>query len=80
MDEATDGFNTIIGALDTTKLSTPLLLESVEADIANHATIARAFCNPLLLWSDGIKHDGVLLFASDPATYLKKRKDSKSCF
>ncbi|XP_018496507.1 uncharacterized protein LOC108864783 [Galendromus occidentalis] len=78
VDETTDAkgqfvVHTVVGSLDGSKASIPYVLNSEVVESTNHATIAQAFCDALnILWPDGLKHDRVLLFVSDAASYMKK--------
>jgi hypothetical protein len=65
--------NAVIGTMQADGPSDIFLLASECLDRTNSTTIAQFFTNALLvLWPDGIKHDRVLLFLTDGASYMKK--------
>jgi len=78
IDETTDVdgryvANVIIGTLEIGCLRKTFLFNSEILEKANNSTIAKLFYKYMsLLWSEGIKHDNVLLFLSDAAPYMVK--------
>lgn len=68
----------IIGILENKNTSGELfLLTSEELDKLNSFSINKVFGKSMfLLWSDGIRHDDVLLFVTDAAPYMIKAADS----
>jgi len=82
IDETTDCegryvANVIIGILDKNTPGKLYLLNSEELDKANYFTISKVFDQSMfLLWSEGIRHDDVLLFVTDAAPYMIKAANS----
>lgn len=84
IDETTDAkgqyvVNTVIGSLNQSKETKPYLLSSEIVEKTNHATIAQAFVNAMqLLWPEAVKHERVLLFVTDAASYMQKAANGLS--
>ncbi|KAL4148242.1 hypothetical protein QTP88_002523 [Uroleucon formosanum] len=78
VDETTDVeghyvVNIVIGTLEAKYSGKIFLLYSDVLEKTNHSTIAKAFDKAMFtLWPEGIKHDNVLIFVSDAASYMLK--------
>lgn len=63
----------MVGALVSEKPATPYLLNVEHLQKTNSQTIAKTLNDSLcILWTDGIKHDRVLLLITDAAPYMTK--------
>lgn len=63
----------MVGALNSENPSNPLLLNVEHLQKTNLQTVAKALNDLLgILWTDGIKHDRVVLLVTDAAPYMVK--------
>lgn len=73
IDETRHRINVIIDTLEIGCSSKTFLFNDEVLEKANNSTVAKLFDKSLsLLWPEGIKHDNVLLFLSDVASYMIK--------
>lgn len=69
--------NVIFGTLEENGPGKIFLLNVEELEKDNHSTIFKFFDKSMnILWTDGVKHDDVLLFLSDAAPYIIKSANS----
>jgi hypothetical protein len=73
--------NVIIGTLEIDGPGEVFLLTSEVLESVNHSTICKLFDRSMfLLWPEGIRHDDVLLFVTDAASYIVKAGKSIKSF
>jgi hypothetical protein len=65
--------NVVVETLESNGLGKYFLINTEVLEKVNHSTISKFFDRFLqIIWSNGIKHDQVLLLLSDAATYMVK--------
>jgi len=86
IDETTDSLgrfvaNVIIGTFETVKPGQTFFLNYEVLPKTNNSTIAKLFDDSMhILWPEGVRHNDVLLYLSDAATYMVKSGNATKIF